>query len=223
MTHDNMPTQATRVQGFANFFKTYISAFTVIIAALPVPITQANLIPTFLFQRGPLSTYTSLFCFLFAALIFFYRHSFARWMFAGYLESIRDQRTDVVDIDRTERARARERWARGFPLLLILTSVGCVFLYQYTLDASVEDVWYHSGAMPYDEVLNQSDPQEVPYQYWLIISYVGIFLTAEAAFLLMALKEYLQDLISVRDSELIDPELERHLANEQSTNPANPE
>ena len=36
-----------------------------------------------------------------------------------------------------------------------------------------------------------------------MILYVGIFLTAEAAFILMAIKEYLQDLVGLTDVDLI--------------------
>ena len=44
---------------------------------------------------------------------------------------------------------------------------------------------------------------EIVYDSILLLLYLGIFLTAEAAFILMALKEYLQDVVGFTEIELI--------------------
>ncbi len=54
-----------------------------------------------------------------------------------------------------------------------------------------------------EEVLNQVDPSAIESQPWLALFYIGVFLTAEAAFLLMALKEYLQDVLNITEHQLI--------------------
>ena len=43
----------------------------------------------------------------------------------------------------------------------------------------------------------------VPLDY-LMINYFGIFLFAEAAFILMAIKEYLQDYLKLNDRDLMN-------------------
>src|SRR2546427_3963257 len=64
------PTQASRVKGFAAFFKSYMSVWSLVVAALPIPVGAFKLIPTFESQRSYLSVYTSLFCFLSLGFIF---------------------------------------------------------------------------------------------------------------------------------------------------------
>ena len=75
------PTQASRVRTFATFFKSYMSVWTLVVAALPIPVGAFKLIPTFDAQRSYLSVYTSLFCFLSLGFIFFQRHRLGYYMF----------------------------------------------------------------------------------------------------------------------------------------------
>jgi hypothetical protein len=44
---------------------------------------------------------------------------------------------------------------------------------------------------------------DIPGALGLVACYLGIFVAAEAAFVLMAIKEYLQDLLGLTDRELI--------------------
>jgi hypothetical protein len=55
------------------------------------------------------------------------------------------------------------------------------------------------------EVLKSADLARIPYGGWLAVLYVAIFVSAEAAFILMALKEYLQDILGITDQQLIKP------------------
>lgn len=52
-------------------------------------------------------------------------------------------------------------------------------------------------------VLEHTPSIAIPDSAMLMIYYIGIFLAAEAAFILMAIKEYLQDLLGFEDAELI--------------------
>jgi hypothetical protein len=69
------------VKSFAGFFKTYMGVSSLVVAALPIPASELKLIPMFDAQRHYLSIYTSLFCFLLFAYIFFSRHWIGRLLF----------------------------------------------------------------------------------------------------------------------------------------------
>src|SRR6266567_4563825 len=71
----------TRLEVFANFFKGYMSVSTVVAASIPIPVTNWKLIPIYAQQRGFLTVYASLFCFLLLAFVFSIRHRLARPMF----------------------------------------------------------------------------------------------------------------------------------------------
>jgi len=66
----SFPTQARRVSSFAALFKSYMSVWALLVAALPISIGTFKFIPTFELQRSYLSVYTSLFCFLSLGFVF---------------------------------------------------------------------------------------------------------------------------------------------------------
>jgi len=51
--------------------------------------------------------------------------------------------------------------------------------------------------------LKATDAQQIPFDSKLMVAYLGMFLCAEAAFTLMAMKEYLQDLLHISEAALI--------------------
>src|SRR5664279_5679005 len=71
----------TRIAVFAGFFKSYMSASTIVAASIPIPVASWKLIPIYAQQRGFLTVYASLFCFLLLAFVFSIRHRLARSMF----------------------------------------------------------------------------------------------------------------------------------------------
>jgi hypothetical protein len=98
------------------------------------------------------------------------------------------------------------------PFLLIVSRVVFVFLYQSRLTASLIEIRSKSQ-VSYSEVtdkvlLEKSDPSQIPDAPVLMLCYLGIFMTAEAVFILMAIKEYIQDIARLSDSELIRQPLE---------------
>jgi hypothetical protein len=126
------PTQASRVKGFAAFFKSYMSVWTLVVAALPIPVGAFKLIPTFESQRSYLSVYTSLFCFLSLGFIFFERHRLGGYLFARtgkwkrsnlFIRNFPDFMFNLT--------RGFVNW---LPLACILLSVYAVFRYQALLD-----------------------------------------------------------------------------------------
>lgn len=186
------PPEPRRIQAFARFFKQYMSISSLIAASLPIPVTALKLIPTYAAHTRFLSVYTSLSCFLLLGFIFYSRHTLARWMFrpAG-----RRTRSLGVFIDL-------------LPLLMIL-ACGCwIGVYHWSLQNSIQVAmsdWVRRGVAidSTDAVLQMTDYMEIPGSTGLVICYLGIFLSAEAAFVLMAIKEYLQDLLGLTEMELI--------------------
>ncbi|HVV44495.1 MAG TPA: hypothetical protein VHC72_04795 [Bryobacteraceae bacterium] len=182
-----------RIEGFAQFFKRYISVSSVVTASLPIPIAAAKLIPVYDVQQKFLGTYTSLFCFLLLAFVFYSRHNIARWMFGRQLN-------------------AGTSWLGGFfsilPLLLIIGSACLVFEYHSQLEASITEVQSSIllKGMPSDsasKILAETDMLDVSRSTTLAAMYIGMFLSAELAFILMALREYLQDLLHLSEESLI--------------------
>jgi len=184
---------------FAIFFKRYMSVSTLVVASLPIPVTAFQLVPTFKAQTRLLSVYTPLFCFLVLGFIFYSRHQLARLMFPGFVS-----RDPVFDSMGNMSFSLFKRISRSMisllPLVFIVASVVLVFEYQFWLNDSV--AFIGSGS-DFEEVLERTGLHQIPHGAILMVLYIGIFLTAEAAFVMMAIKEYLQDLVGLTEIDLI--------------------
>lgn len=179
--------QPARFAAFAQFFKAYMGTASVVTAALPIPVAALHLIPTYAAQEKYLSTYTSMFCFLMLAYLFYIRHWLGRLMF-------------YTSADGNVRFRTMLAW---IPLLLILSSLGLVVLYHHYLEQSFQ-FFDQVGVMTRSaELLKTADAREISDSVQLTACYLGMFVTAEAAFILMALREYLQDVLKLQDASLI--------------------
>ena len=181
------PREPARLKAFSQFFKNYMSLAAVVTASMPIPVSTMKLIPAFAAQSKFLSVYASLFCFLVLAFLFQCRHSLARWMF---VES------------------SGRRLVTLLPLMLILCALGCAFAYHATIEKSIRDVQDSLLARGVpggssDEILRSTDYLEIPSSVRLVCLYLGIFLCAESAFVLMALREYMQDLLGLDEISLI--------------------
>ena len=202
------PNEATRVRSFAKFFKNYMSVSAVVAAALPIPVTSLKFIPTFKVQTSLLSTYTSLFCFLMLGFIFYSRHGLARIMFdkrdfksPGYINPLREFAARITPI-------IPRILVNMLPALLIIGALLCVFEYHASLDASLVTLITSPNASPglfgkTAEALESAQSWQIPNGTMLMVLYLGIFILAESAFIVMALKEYLQDLLKIEETELI--------------------
>lgn len=226
---ESEPTDPKRVRAFAEFFKRYMSISTLVIAALPIPVTSLNLIPTFTAQTKILSVYTSLFCFLILGLIFYLRHQLARILFHEFFSN------EDYWVTPLDRADPNVRWRRNvrkflkasliglIPLLLIAASVFSAFQYNDNLVGNVskikQSIWDRAGIeqrlateadvkavkerTTFDAILKNTELDQIPRGSLLMLLYILIFITAEAAFVLMAIKEYLQDLVKLTEVDLI--------------------
>lgn len=235
---DQPPIDPKRVRAFATFFKGYMSVSSLVVASLPVPVTSLGLIPTFSAQTKLLSVYASLFCFLILGFIFYSRHQLARLMFPEHFPQDKlavafeaafqeDPSTEEPKAKMRTSARRsiRERMWRRFivvlPLLFIAASLVSIFQYNDVLVLNVREIAqrpaFAAQRPEFKSILEKTDLNEIQYSSRLMILYLAIFLTAEAAFVMMAIKEYLQDIIGLSEMELMrgyrDPKAPEQPAN----------
>ena len=176
-----------RFAAFAQFFKAYMGTASVVTASLPIPVAALHLIPTYAAQEKFLSTYTSLFCFLMLGYLFYIRHWLGRLMFSTRADGHVGFRAFLAFV----------------PLGLIVASLGLVAGYHHFLMESLL-VFTQQGVMSSTtDILKSVDYREIPDSLQLTVCYLGMFLTAEAAFILMALREYLQDVLKIDDASLL--------------------
>ena len=57
--------------------------------------------------------------------------------------------------------------------------------------------------IPTNLILEHTPLSDIPYGYMLMIFYIGFFVFAEAAFIFMAIREYIQDLLRLSDETLL--------------------
>jgi len=193
-TGEKIPTVPARVIGFSKYLNNYVAALAV--AVIPIPLANWNWVPIWDAQRHLLSVVTPVFCFLTMGFLFFYRHALAGPMFPGHAR--RGELMDVMQPNRKLGYVLSQTWDRAVslvPLVLIVGSFFCAGQYYLHLIASINDI--ARDAQP------RLQFQEIPDGGSLIMFFVLAFVFAEAAFVWMALKEYLQDTLKLTDTDLI--------------------
>ena len=178
--------EAQAVQKFGRFFTGYMGTASLVTAALPIPVKSLHLIPAFTSQENFMNTYTSMSCFLVFAYVFYIRHTLARWMFARRGEHY-----------------ALRFWVSVLPILFICCSIACAIGYHYELGWSLDALAAAGARVPSSVLLSKIDAREIPGSGKLIVVYLGMFVFAESAFVLMAIREYLQDILRLDERDLI--------------------
>ena len=174
--------EKTRLAVFANFFKGYMSVSTIVAASIPIPVASWKLIPIYAQQRGFLTVYASLFCFLLLAFVFSIRHRLAGPMFTkGRMGAV----------------------IAALPFVFILLTLACIVVYHALIQQSVGELRELGLRLTTHELLDKVDVTEIPHAVELAACYLGIFIFAEAAFVLMAIREYLQDLLHLDEGALL--------------------
>ena len=173
-----------RFASFARFFRNYMSVSAIVAASVPIPVASLKLIPAYAQQRGFLTVYSSLLCFLLVAFAFSIRHGLGqRIFFSGKLRGL----------------------IASLPAMAIVCCVGCIAGYHWTLQRSLE-IWVARGITSTSEqILSSVDLREIPIALPLTIYYLGIFVFAEVAFVMMAMREYLQEELHLEERALIEP------------------
>ena len=189
-----------RINHFAAFFKKYMSSAPVITAALPIPITAADLIPTYAEQSTFLTAYASLLCFLTVAFVFYRRHRIGTYL----LPATWGKRSRIA-------GRFMLSWV---PFLCMLATVACLVTYHTTLNLSLTllpDAEFTSTST----LLANATVRELSWelQLRLLGSYLGMFVFSTLAFSLMAVREYMQTVLGLSDHDLVlksgDPAVEK--------------
>jgi hypothetical protein len=186
-------TTQNRLRVFANAFKGYMGVMPLVAAALAPLLTFLKAIPTYESQRTTLATLSGILGFLLLAWLFYVRRTIA-------LGSL----------------------VRGFrfminmtPFLLIVFTVASFIGYFQILGASTgialdlasKNQWTYAEKDKASEfrtgsdVLRHWDDRPIPKSASLQLLYLAIFLCAECAFVLMALREYINDTRHVSELE----------------------
>ena len=175
-----------RFSNYANFFKGYMNLSTVVVAALPIPL---------------------------ASFAFYSRYRLAWWMFHNELNG------KPIGF-----SRPIKTIMRYLPFFFITLSLCSILSYHHALQASVNQIKNSiintnnqkeniepslkyfgkyievnkgfSFSLDSQYILTNADALVIPYNRKLLISYLGIFLSAQTAFVLMSLREYLQDILT---------------------------
>jgi hypothetical protein len=103
------------------------------------------------------------------------------------------------------------------PLALIATSVVCYVVYASTLDDSLADILKRNAGVSRAQALGSwTLDHPAPHSVLLQLLYLGMFLSAEAAFVMMAMREYANDVRHVSEYEWMfgpqdgsDPKVDR--------------
>jgi len=176
------PEKSSRIRVFATFFKSYMSVSTVVAASIPIPVASLKLIPVYAQQRGFLTVYASLFSFLLLAFVFSIRHRLAPRMFSHGFAA----------------------WLlAALPFLFIALTVGSILAYHFYLLQSIQELRSLGIHLTTTELLEKTDATEIRHALLLAATYLGIFVFAEAAFVLMAMREYLQDVLHLSEQQLL--------------------
>jgi len=170
--------QASRI-GRA-LLRNFTGLWFTLLAALPVIATEFGVIPMYDSQRRVLPACASFFCLLGFACIFSLRHALARAIFGPPLLTTADS------------THARHRIPINYlPTCLILASLGAAATYLWAFESG--------RGLPTFPASPRSSADVVV----LALSFVAMFLFAEAAFAIMAVREYLQDMLGLSDAAII--------------------
>lgn len=211
-----------RLRGFAKFFKSYMGVMPLVTAAFAPVVTFAKVLPVYEAQSKSLAVFSGLLGFLAVAWVFYARQGFARFMFPMAAQPIK--------ADPFKNTKRVISWCTtALPLICIVFSVGSYFEYSVFLNDSVETIQVRQlyrgrntttgswdqrkisdivNNTPIDQVPKRKDVLQqtdisIPYGPQLAGFYLAIFFFAEFAFVVMATREYLQDVIALSDLQLI--------------------
>jgi hypothetical protein len=197
MTSDSLTTAQTTTQNrlrvFAGAFKGYMGVMPLVTAALAPLLTFLRAFPTYESQRTTLATLSGVLGFLTLAWLFYVRRTIA-------LGSL---------------VRGFRFLINMIPFLLIVGTVASFIAYFQILGVSTgsalelaeKNQWkYVEKDRPLEfktesDVLRHWDDRPIPHSISLELLYLAVFLSAECAFVLMALREYINDTRRVSELE----------------------
>jgi hypothetical protein len=181
MASERLSSRATPT--FTSPLKHYTGIWCLLVATLPIVVTQFGLIPVYESQRTLLPAYASFFCLLALAFVFSQRHRMARAMFAPRLLWAEDTGAP---------AKARTRLSINAGLAtMILGALVCTAVYLWAFEIG--------RTSPTFPRLPPSSANAV----LLALSFITMFLLASAAFAIVAVREHIQHVLGLTDAEVI--------------------
>src|SRR5262245_44612243 len=168
------PPRITRRPAFS-----FLVAWCIVVATLPIIAAQFALVPLYDSQRLMLPAYGAFFCLLGFAYVFSLRHGLGRAMFVTSTVS-----TNTV-------ARRRRISINVLLACLILASIGAAAIYLWAFESG--------RTSPTFPKLPRSSAGAV----MLALSSVTMFVLAEGALAIMAVREYLQDVMGLTDADAV--------------------
>jgi hypothetical protein len=216
-----------RILAFARFFKRYMSVSAVVVAALPIPIAELGAIPIFASQKAELATYTSLLCFLLLSYVFYMRHSIASALFlhrhrrlrvarlidglpliliVGCIGSIFGYQALLINsVGSAEVAEAGFQAMQFQQMQKQLAPAGTMASVGST--PPEQPLWGTNEGhrrLTMEFILTSKEQHTIKNDTALMLVYLSIFLCAEGAFVLMALREYLQEALKLSERDVIE-------------------
>jgi hypothetical protein len=155
---------------FTQFFRGYIKAWPLLLACLIGPLSKYfHLIPMYSSHESLATGIVSVYGFLFAAALFYYRPALLRKRFLNRL----------------------------LPAILILLSAGSLFAYWIVLQKSIRQetdlarqLGVRSDQLTSEQILSRTSLQSVPNGIPLLACYLVSFFGAESVLVILALNEY---------------------------------
>jgi hypothetical protein len=190
------PTRAFRIKGFVKYFNSYIAS--IFVAAIPAPLSQWKLMPIMDEQRGLLSIAAPIFCFLTLAYLFFIRDALAGPMFPRHAR--RGRLVAILNPPPALAYMLTAFWQRMWglvPLICICGSFYCACVYYFNY------YWFSKFVAELATEGKVIEGGSIDFIARLPLYYILAFVLAEAAFVWMALKEYIQDVLGLSDRDLI--------------------
>jgi hypothetical protein len=190
MTQQSSSTESQRARpdkngtfnGFAQFLRRYMSAWPVLIAVLIGPMTKyLHLMPVYKDHENVLACVTTLYGFLLAAALFYYRPVF-----------VRSQRSS------RQAPGLSDKVVLLVPAVLLAVSIGSFFRYTVLAQDSIRTErgtlaeFVEPSQLSTEQILARTDFTNIPNSNSLLTWYLAMFLAAETSLVVMALTEYLR-------------------------------
>jgi hypothetical protein len=155
---------------FTQFFRGYIKAWPLLLACLIGPLSKYfHLIPMYSSHENLATGIVSVYGFLFAAALFYYRPALLR----------------------------KRLLTRLLPAILILLSAGSLFAYWIVLQNSIRQetdlarrLGVRSDQLASEQILSRTSLQSIPNGTPLLACYLVSFFGAESVLVILALNEY---------------------------------
>jgi hypothetical protein len=160
--------KAKNFRSFVAFLKGYLGAMPLVTAALAPLLTLSRALPIYELERTEVASFLALLLFLLLAWVFFSRRVLISAMSRG---PVADYAVSLL------------------VLLLITGSVYCFISYNSLLDDSVRGIQHDHHTLR-SAILKDTEPTEVSNNPFIVANYMALFVLAELAFLIMAMREY---------------------------------